>query len=200
MTEPATPGPTARALHVLHVCTGNICRSPMAERIMRAELAARFGSVTDVLVHSAGTYGGHAGGPMNAPAARELVSRGLAVDGFTATWLREPQLAWADLLVTATADHKGQVLELEPRALRRTFTLLELARLAGYVPAGSLPAGSPGARLRALGAAAAELRGLHPPASRAADDIDDPFGAAPDVFAATATQIESAIRAILAPL
>ena len=187
-----------RALHVLHVCTGNICRSPMAERIMRAEVASRFGPVTDVLVHSAGTYGGHAGGPMNPPAAAELRSRGLDAGDFTATWLREPQVAWADLLITATAEHRAQVLELEPRALRQTFTLRELARLAPNVAADALPAGTPGTRLRALAAAAADLRGLHPAASRTADDIEDPFGGPPELFTATATQIETAVRAILA--
>ncbi len=190
-------GPT-RSLHVLHVCTGNICRSPMAERIMRAEVQARFGPVTDLLVHSAGTYGGHAGGPMNAAAAAELASRGLDTDDFTATWLREPQADWADLLITATAEQRALVLELEPRALRRTFTLRELARLAGHVPPDALPAGTPGTRLRALAAAAAELRGVHPAASRTADDIEDPFGGPPDLFTATATQIETAVRAILA--
>jgi protein-tyrosine phosphatase len=185
------------ALHVLHVCTGNICRSPMAERIMRAELAARVGPVTDVLVHSAGTYGGHAGGPMNRSASDELARRGLSDEEFTATWLREPQVQWADLVLAATAEHKAQVLQLEPRALRSTFTLRELARLAGHVPPDELGAGTPGQRLRALAAAASELRGLYPPDSRAADDVDDPYGEAPEVFTATADQLRDAIVTIL---
>ena len=194
------PNAGASALHVLHVCTGNICRSPMAERIMRAELAARFGPVTDVVVHSAGTYGGHAGGPMNPAAANELAARGLDADGFTSTWLREPQVEWAELLLTASAEHRSQVLQLEPRALRRTFTLLELARLAGHVRPEDLAPGSPGERLRALAAAAAELRGLHPPDGRTGDDIDDPYGESPEVFTATADQIRDAIAAILVPV
>ena len=190
----------AGTLHVLHVCTGNICRSPMAERIMRAELAARFGPVTDVLVHSAGTYGGHAGGPMNGPAADELARRGLSGEGFTATWLREPQVEWAELVLAATADHKAQVLQLEPRALRRTFTLRELARLAGNVRPEDLPTGTPGQRLRALAATAAELRGLYPPDSRGADDIGDPYGESAEVFTTTADQLRDAIVAILRPV
>jgi protein-tyrosine phosphatase len=187
----------AGALHVLHVCTGNICRSPMAERIMRAELAARVGPVTDILVHSAGTYGGHAGGPMNPAASDELARRGIPDEGFTATWLREPQVQWADLVLAATADHKAQVLQLEPRALRYTFTLRELARLAGHAQTEPHGTGTPGQRLRALAASAAELRGLYPPQSRGADDVDDPYGESPEVFTATADQLRDAIVTIL---
>jgi protein-tyrosine phosphatase len=187
-------------LHVLHVCTGNICRSPMAERIMRAEMEARFGPALDVLVHSAGTYGGHDGEPMNPAAAWELAARGLDADGFTATWLREPQLAWADLVLAATADHKAQVLVLEPRALRRTFTLLELARLSGHVDGSTLPPGPPGVRLRALAEAAADMRGLHPAAERTADDVDDPYGGPPEEFTAAADRISAAVRAVVALL
>ncbi len=190
--------PAPRALHVLHVCTGNICRSPMAERVMRARLATAYGHAVDVLVHSAGTYGGHAGHPMNPPAARELSTRGLDAGDFTATWLREPQVAWADLVLTATADHKAQVLALEPRALRRTFTLRELARLSRHMPPDALPPGTPGERLRALAASAADLRGVHPPAARDADDIGDPYGGPQEEFAATADQIEEAVRTVLA--
>jgi protein-tyrosine phosphatase len=134
---------------------------------------------------------------MNESAARELASRGLGTEDFTATWLRDPQMAWADLLITATAGHKAQVLELEPRGLRRTFTLRELARLAGHVPAAELPPGTPGARLRALAAAAADLRGVHPPSTRTADDIEDPFGGTPQLFRATADEIDAAAAAII---
>lgn len=188
-------------LRVLHVCTGNICRSPMAERIMIAELRARFGGQAEQIeVAGAGTYGGHAGGPMNPPAANVLAEMGIDAGGFTATWLREPAVQHADLVLTATADHRSQVLALDQRALRRTYALKELARLADHVGPDELPSGGPAARLAALVALAPGLRALHPAQPRTVDDIGDPFGGPVEEFRQTALEIRTAVQAILRPL
>ncbi|MDX6313919.1 MAG: low molecular weight protein-tyrosine phosphatase, partial [Streptomyces sp.] len=57
---------------ILHVCTGNVCRSPMAERLTRHELTRRLGDgAAGILVESAGTWG-HEGAPMEAHAAAVL--------------------------------------------------------------------------------------------------------------------------------
>jgi protein-tyrosine phosphatase len=186
---------------VLNVCTGNICRSPMAERIMSAELAARFGPLAaQISVASAGTYGGHAGSPMNPPAAQVLGELGMDASGFAATWLREPQVEQADLVLAATAEHRSLVLGLDQRALRRTFVLKELARLAAEVRPDELPPGGPAARLAALVALAGGLRALHPAQPRTMDDIGDPFGGPVEEFRETARDIQVAVRAILRPL
>ena len=62
---------------VLHVCMGNICRSPMAERLLARAVQDRSGDPADQLLRSvsAGTGGWHEGEEMNPPAARQVRSR-----------------------------------------------------------------------------------------------------------------------------
>jgi protein-tyrosine phosphatase len=61
------------------VCTGNICRSPMAASVLRGKLAAA-GLDTQVVVSSLGTYGLHAGSPMDPRAAAVLARHGYPTD------------------------------------------------------------------------------------------------------------------------
>ena len=150
---------------VLVVCLGNLCRSPLAERLLRLRLADEPG----VRVSSAGVRA-VVGAPMDASAALELSRLGGDPSDFVARQLTADLVTDADLVLTATRQLRSQVVELAPTALRRTFTLRELAALLEERPWPGDPAD-----LRALVAAAADWRGSV--AGRGdALDVPDPIG------------------------
>jgi protein-tyrosine phosphatase len=161
---------------LLYVCTGNICRSPLAERLTRLELARRLGPEAGLIeVTSAGTHG-LTGWEMYAEAATVLTQAGGDPSGFLARLLASEHAAGADLILTATREHRAAVARLEPRAARRTFTIREFGRLAAAVDAGQLPTGDPLTRLRAAVEEAAAGRGLVRAEQPADDDVPDPYG------------------------
>ena len=182
------------ALHVLHVCTGNLCRSPLAEHLMRAGLVARLGDAAAAfVVTSAGTMG-HEGEPME-PFAREvLAERGLDGADFRVRQLTAEQIGRADLILAVTRQHRLAVAELDPGAVGRTFTLREYARLAEGVSPADLPHGAV-ARARALVALLATRRS--PAARPRDDDLADPYQGPKRGFEACAGTVEAALRSPL---
>ena len=177
---------------VLHVCMGNICRSPMAERLLARAVRDRSG---DGLVRSvsAGTGGWHEGEEMNPPAARQVRARGGEAGGFEARKLRGDFIDEADLIFTATADQYDYVVALRPDAAARTFVMGEFGRLLGTVDTAALPpAGDDTASVHARGVAIAEavnrLRGTEAPLP--SDDLDDPWGRGDQTFQRIGDEIE----------
>jgi len=117
---------TGEGLRVLVVCTGNICRSPAAERWLAA---LSDGSVS---VASAGVAA-LVGADIDPAMAALMSAAGLRVDGFAARQLTPPMIRHADLVLTMTASHRRWVVGRVPAAVRKTYTLLELARIARLV-------------------------------------------------------------------
>jgi protein-tyrosine phosphatase len=180
---------------VLHVCMGNICRSPMAERLLTRAVRDRAGDPAEKLVRSvsAGTGGWHEGEEMNPPAARQVLGRGGSVDGFAARKLRGDFIDEADLILTATADQFDYVVALRPDARSRTFVLGEFGRLLAGVDPATLPradAESVHARGVAIVEAVDRLRGDEPPLP--GDDLDDPWGRGDQTFQRIGDEIEDA--------
>ena len=182
---------------VLHICMGNICRSPMAERLLVRAVRDRVGDRADQLLRSlsAGTGGWHEGEEMNPPAARQVRSRGGSIDGFAARKLRGGFLDEADLILTATSDQTDYVLALRPEAGPRTFVLGEFGRLLGRLDPAELPAAEPEpdavrARGVAIVAAAHRARGDDHPLPT--DDLDDPWGRGDQTFQRIGDEIEDA--------
>jgi protein-tyrosine phosphatase len=95
-------------VHVVFVCSGNICRSPVAEKVFRARLAEA-GLADAVTVSSAGVGSWHAGEPMDRRAAATLRARGYDTT-HTARQIDREQLG-ADLLVAATDDHVRDLVD-----------------------------------------------------------------------------------------
>ena len=182
---------------MLHVCTGNICRSPMAEHLMRAGLTERLGADAGrFVVESAGTWG-QGGAPMEGHARSTLAAYGLDGVGFRARELVAQHVAGADLVLGATREHRAAAVVLHPRVAGRTFTLREFARLAGAVDPAHLPTGDVVDRARALVRAVAARRGLVPPDRPRDDDLEDPYRAPAAAFAACGDLVQ---RTLAGPL
>ena len=195
----------AEPLRVLVVCTGNICRSPAVERLLAAGLGAAYqgrdaagGLAPAIEVGSAGT-GALVGHPMADEMAALVRDLGVDPDGFQARQLAPGMVAQADLVLALTRRHRSAVVELVPAAVRRTFTLRELARLVQDVDPASLPGANATTadRLRALVPLAAGRRGLsaHRPAD---DDVVDPYRGDAALYRKAFGQLLPAVETIVA--
>lgn len=183
-------------MRLLFVCTGNLCRSPMAEGLTTAWLQ-RTGAADDVHVLSAGTRA-PVGEPMDRSSAAVLRRLGGDPAPLRATGLTAALTADADLVLTMTREHRRAVLEMAPRSLRRTFTLLEAADLLRSVDVADLSRLPADERARELGRRLDARRALR--TTSEADDIDDPIGRRPAVHAAVAATIAEALSPLLSAL
>ena len=106
MTSPgAGPGPA----RVILVCTGNTCRSPLAEALLRKALAAR--GANGIEVASAGT-GAWEGAPASEAAYLVGLEHGLDLSGHRARLITGELIRSADLILTMARHHRARVLEL----------------------------------------------------------------------------------------
>ncbi|XEC95305.1 low molecular weight protein arginine phosphatase [Paenibacillus tarimensis] len=105
---------------VIFVCTGNTCRSPMAEALLREQAKAKG---LNIEVRSAGvsTLDGL---PVSAYAAETLKFWNISHSGSSRA-LTSESVGWADLILTMTAGHKRQLLERYPQAVDKAHTLKE---------------------------------------------------------------------------
>ncbi|MFG3253027.1 protein-tyrosine-phosphatase [Streptomyces sp. NPDC048172] len=193
------------AFRILHVSTGNVCRSPITERLARHALTERLGDMRmgGLLVESAGTWG-HEGAPMEENAVAVLLERGADADGFRGRELLDEHVIRADLVLTATRDHRAQVISMGHSAGLRTFTLKEFTRLVRAIDPATLPAPRTAEgvveRAQALVQAAAALRGWLLAPSPEADEIYDPYGAPIPYFRSVGDEISSALDPVVTAL
>ena len=174
---PVEPSP-AVPFRVLFVCVGNVCRSPVGERLLAARLPVERFEVSSAGV---GAMVGHA---MSRYAAEELRSYGGDPTGFAARQLTPDLLDGSDLILTATRDLRSRVLAETPLALRRTFTVLEFAALVEHAE-GSTPA------------ELVRWAALHRSTAGAVDqDVPDPYRRGPEEHARSARLLDAAVQQI----
>lgn len=116
------PDPTDRRLHVCVVCTGNICRSPIGEQVLRRAVADA-GLADQVVVTSAGTGDWHIGAGAHQGSVRVLSEAGYPTD-HTARQLTRADLAGIDLVLAADRDHRALVKRLLAEPDRSKVQLL----------------------------------------------------------------------------
>ncbi|MDP9841376.1 hypothetical protein [Streptosporangium lutulentum] len=171
---------------ILFVCTGNICRSPLAERLTRSAL----GPCPALQVISAGTRA-EAGTRMAEPARRVLTRLGGDPDGFGSRPLASELVAAADLVLTATTRHRAESVALHPAAATRTFTIAEFGALVQAMPVTAvLHHEDPVRRARALVDEARALRGL---VRVEQPDIADPYGGSQRAYRAAGRKIAESL-------
>lgn len=187
---------------VLTVCTGNICRSPLAEQLLRLHLTPERATVS-----SAGTRGLRSA-PMPPEALALADQLGVPTSDSTAhrsRFLTEGMLVTPDLIVTMTREHRRMVAELAPSRMRSTFTAREFARLAADLTddqirdaADKAPEQTPGTRVRAAATLVASRRGmLLPPAKPEDDDVIDPYGRSWQTYELSAAQLTPALDEVV---
>lgn len=179
-------------IDVLTVCSGNTCRSPMAEVLLAHHLTRR--GVAN-RVHSAGTLGW--GGGATDKSVQVMADHGLDLAGHGSRRLDAGLVVGADLVLGMTRDHVGGALLHDPTAIDRAFVIGELVRLGEKV--GPL---RPGQKLRDWTDAVAALRPAGRPPGRGSDEVADPVGEPLEVYARTAARLDeltAAIAELLAP-
>ena len=174
----APPPASAAPFRVLFVCIGNVCRSPVGERLLAARLPAGEFEVSSAGIRAMVGYG------MSRYAADELRSYGGDPVGFAARQLTPEIVEQSDLVLTATRALRSRVLADAPGALRRTFTILELAALLED----------------AEGDTAAQVvkwAGLHRSSvGNREQDVPDPYRRGPEEHARAAAAIHAAVEQI----
>ncbi|MNM91845.1 Low molecular weight protein-tyrosine-phosphatase YwlE [compost metagenome] len=185
-------------MRILFVCTGNTCRSPMAEGMLR-KLAQERG--LSVEVRSAGVAAME-GTSMSLHAEAVLKDQGIK-DNITSTPLGGNLVSWADLILTLTESHKRQVIFSFPETAEKVYALKEYVEDNESVLADQEELQQLIADVeldRALGNPQNEaiIRRINEIARRLpVYDISDPFGGSREIYDRTAAEIREALGKLL---
>jgi protein-tyrosine phosphatase len=178
---------------ILVVCTGNLCRSPVAEAYLRKHVSTLRG----ITVRSAGT-GTEEGRPLPQETRVVGARHGLSLKPSShRIWVSD--IAAADLIITMTREHRREVVRMDRRANRRVFTLRELERVIEAV-GGARARGGAGDETAWVDELSTMRGTAARPTREADDDVVDPFGRAESVYDQMLSEMLPALDALIAAL
>jgi protein-tyrosine phosphatase len=172
---------------ILVVCSGNLCRSPFAEGVLRRFLIERFGPSAPE-VSSAGTIA-HDGEPATNEAIEVASEYGIDASSHAARRLAREDPAEADLVLAVSTEHRDEVVRLDPHATTKTFTLKELVRLLEDLPDRADARGPESVAARVAEADAHRRAGFH--GNPEDEDVADPLGHPIETYRAVAWELAS---------
>ena len=195
MTNPLKKG----SPFVLFVCSANLCRSPLAENLLRARVR-EFGLPLDVA--SAGTQ--IIAGLTMPWQIEELAAQLGTSEPLTHSRAVTPtEAAHADLILTASRSHSNEVIRLTPGLSRKTFTVRQFQRLTQEFPCTSDhdKTVTPKERFASWISDLADVRGHGElPTDPTDDDTIDPFDQSLEIYAEVGAILDSATRVIAAEM
>jgi protein-tyrosine phosphatase len=188
------------AFKIVFVCTGNICRSPMAEQVLIQKAAKE---KLPISVSSAGVMA-MTGDPMTPQSAEAMTQRGYTATKHVSQDLTPKILEDADLVLTATLEHRSELSRMLPKASKYSFTIDEFARLTSFLMADpefqeEFKKKAKETREQYLKRAMQEavlLRGMVP-TNLDPKDVIDPYGESTKVYSQVAEHIDSSLEIIV---
>jgi protein-tyrosine phosphatase len=191
-TPEAPPGPPT----LTFICTGNICRSALAEKLLAERLAAS-GVLPDLTITSAGLHA-VVGSPMDTMPAL-IAERHGADPAHAGTQVSRELIESSSLILTMTRAQLDELVVQYPTAMRRAFTLTEFVRLLTEHPDEVPP--SDAASGRSVFDVAMDASRHRSLVSRGASgDIDDPYRRSEQVHERVGSEIVSLVGTLAGAL
>lgn len=182
-------------IRILTICTGNVCRSPMAAQLLSSRLdPERFATSS---VGTSALVGEHMTDQAQVIATRMGV-RGAA--NHRAVALSEDALEHADLVLGMDLGHRSRAAQIHPNAVRRAFTLMEFAHVVSQMRNERLSVLADDNQNveRAALEAVMRMRGTVPRLTpERLYDVEDPYGRSRQVYERSPKRVETAVDQIV---